>query len=91
MLEAIHEEVEAARWGQLEELLALNTEILHSLYRLMFAANTKKGTRLPKPLRIPRPSVGPKPDDDELEEPRVTRHSIRRLLMGGGKADGNQR
>lgn len=45
-----------AGWGPTQELLATIAELVDAGNRLFFSANSKKGTRLPRPIRIPRPS-----------------------------------
>ena len=42
-------------WGSAEELAAMQAELTHSVVRVLVAANSKKGARLPKPLHVPRP------------------------------------
>jgi hypothetical protein len=37
------------------ELQALTAELVHALWRLTLMANSKKGSRPPAPLRLPRP------------------------------------
>lgn len=52
----------AHRWTHADELLALILERLDALYNLTEHVNTKperRSSRLPKPIRYPRP--GPKP------------------------------
>lgn len=50
------------------ECAALAVELLHALFRLTLAAHSRKGTRLPEPLSLPRPwqaepsPVKPAPD-----------------------------
>lgn len=45
-----------AGWGPNEELLATIAEVLDAGNRMYFRAHAKKNARLPKALRIPRPS-----------------------------------
>lgn len=91
MLRAITDEAKARRWGHVEELLAINTEILHALYRLTLAMNSKERTPLPEPFRYPRPSN--KPDEPEVVEEeiveQVTIHTYRRAMLGGGNPIGS--
>jgi hypothetical protein len=84
MLRALDEEARAAQWGHMEELLALNVEVTHALYRLTLAVWSDKGTTLPTPLRIPRPSDEPDEEEDVPEPEPVTRETYRRALLGGG-------
>jgi len=42
-------------WSEERELLAVNIEVLDSLRRAFLMANSKKGTKPPEPVRIPRP------------------------------------
>lgn len=42
-------------WSEDRELLAVNIEVLDSLRRAFLMANSKKGTKPPEPVRIPRP------------------------------------
>lgn len=88
MLRALFDEVEERRWGHVEELLATNVEILHALYRWMLAVYGEKRMPIPDQLRWPRPSDRRDESDDDEPERRVTRHTYRRALLGGGKPDG---
>lgn len=42
-------------WGWQEDLLATLAELVDQTNRLIFAFNTKKGTRIPDAIFIPRP------------------------------------
>lgn len=42
-------------WTNTEELLAAAVELLHTNNRLTLWANSKPGTQLPRPLKVPRP------------------------------------
>jgi hypothetical protein len=37
------------------ELQAVTAEMVHALWRVTLQANSKKGSRIPPPLKIPRP------------------------------------
>lgn len=50
---AYRQEAEEAEWGVMAELVAVQTEILHGIWRMMIGAFTK--ARAPDPLQIPRP------------------------------------
>lgn len=54
---ATHREMEpeAWAWTSTEELLALQAELLDAIGRVLMAANSPKGTKLPKPIDIQRP------------------------------------
>jgi hypothetical protein len=64
-------------WSEERELLALNIEVLDSLRRAFLMANSKKGTKPPKPIQIPRPW-----QEQERAAPRGTR--MRDLLRQAG-------
>lgn len=84
MMQAVAEEVNAQRWGQIEELLALQAEVLHAVYRLTWS--THSGKPYPgKELKIPRPERESKPVE---ERPPVTIHTWRQAMLGGGRPDG---
>jgi hypothetical protein len=53
MWELAQRERTAALWAL--EVQALTAEMVHALWRLTLAVNSKKGTRPPQPLRLPRP------------------------------------
>lgn len=65
-------------WSEERELLALNIEVLDSLRRAFLMANSKKGTKPPKPVQIPRPWQ----QEQERAAPRGTR--MRDLLRQAG-------
>lgn len=44
-----------ARWTSEQELLATACELLSTLLIVTIKANSKKGTKVPEPLHIPRP------------------------------------
>lgn len=56
MLATVEQAVERRAWGNAEELLAVQVELLHALWRAFILANTDASTR-PNidPLVIPRP------------------------------------
>lgn len=62
------------RWTHSEELLALILERLDALYNLTEYVNTKpdrRSSKLPKPLRYPRPGPKPKPRYSTPDEVRA--------------------
>lgn len=62
------------RWTHSEELLALILERLDALYNLTEYVNTKaerRSSKLPKPLRYPRPGPKPKPKYSSPAEVRA--------------------
>lgn len=42
-------------WTDEKELLATLCELIDFSNRMFLAANTKKGTKIPEPIKIPRP------------------------------------
>lgn len=44
--------MEAKRWTQQDELLAMNAELVHAVYRAVIGTS---GSKPPKPLKIKRP------------------------------------
>lgn len=56
------EQAEAARWTDLHELVALNAELTHSVWRQLYAS---AGGKPPEPLKIPRPK-GVRPEDEPI-------------------------
>jgi hypothetical protein len=48
---------DAAPWDLTRQLLASLVELTHAGQLLFLQANSKKGTKIPKPLVIPRPGV----------------------------------
>lgn len=65
-----------ARWGNLEELLALNTEVLDLHARQFVLANSKKGTAAPKPyVKILRPG-----EAEKKKKRKATPEEIRRFF-----------
>ena len=59
------ERAAAARWTVADELAALAIEVAHGHFLAFLGAHTSKGTRLPPPLRVPRPT------EEGFERPRV--------------------
>jgi hypothetical protein len=57
VLEALWPLAERARTEELWalEVAATTAELVHSLWRLTVMANSKKGTKAPPPLHVPRP------------------------------------
>lgn len=51
-------------WHDDTHLLALIAELIHENTLLFLKANTKKGTQIPKRLRVPRPGDKPETVDD---------------------------
>lgn len=81
---ALHREVatKAEQWTTAHELAAQTVEVTHALYAAFVAANSKKGARRPKALRIPRPgseSAG------NAERPRASLADVARRMMGAGR------
>lgn len=64
-------------WGSNEELLALNVELTHALLITTLKIHSKKGSRVPPPLHIPRPG------EATHERRKPTRQDFRNLLLGG--------
>lgn len=52
MAERSRADAEAQRWTQRDELMALNAELVHAVYRAILGTT---GNKPPKPLRITRP------------------------------------
>ena len=80
VLEALLPLAERARteevWSM--ELQALTAELVHAHWRLAVQANSKKGTRPPPPLRVPRPWRDGQP------KPRSVRLSAAELITRMG-------
>lgn len=51
---AFRDEADAASWTPLHEMIAVQTETMHGIYRLLIGALTR--TNPPDQLRIPRPN-----------------------------------
>lgn len=47
----------ATGWGNVEELLAILNEQVDAANRMFLAVHSDKGSRPPKPLKIPRPGA----------------------------------
>lgn len=73
-LRALEAEAKSAAWTDLHEMLAINTEVLHGIYRAL-AGMFGKGNP-PEPLRLPRP------DDPKPGEIRVTAGQLAAMLGG---------
>lgn len=69
---------ENADWGQQEELLASIAELLDLSNRLFLQANSKPGTRSPKPIEIPRPYKN-QPEQHQPTQ-QATREEIERFF-----------
>ena len=54
MLRAVEDAV-SERWSNTDELLATLIELIDAWRLMWMQANTKKGARLPEPVRITRP------------------------------------
>jgi hypothetical protein len=77
----------AEHWSPELELLAVQCEVTHALYRAYVGAHSKKGAKLPPPLQIPRP--GSKAEPAEQPAPTTQRLSplgAARALFRGGRA-----
>jgi hypothetical protein len=64
MFAALERAVES-RWTAHDELQALTLELAHAHFVAFLGAHTKPGTRLPTPMRVPRPTA------DGFERPPV--------------------
>lgn len=71
------EAARARRWSTELELLATQVELQSAALVAFLAANTKKGTKLPTPLRVPRPDADPVEAD---AKPRVGAAAFARML-----------
>jgi len=49
------EQAAGRRWTVADELAALGLELAHAHYRAFLATHSSKTTKLPEPLRVPRP------------------------------------
>jgi hypothetical protein len=68
------------------ELAAATLEVLHGLYRLTFAANSRPGSALPPELEVPRPWL-PKVDEaTKWVEARPNRRimTVAQIMAAGG-------
>lgn len=72
-------------WGNTEELLATVAEVGYETFRVVYAANSKEGTTIPGPLRIPRPG---KPVDTPVEQRKATPEEMRRFFLGSAQYAG---
>lgn len=71
---ALEAEAEAARWTDMHEMVAMQTEILHGIYRALAGAFGKGNP--PEQLRLPRPH------DPRPGEIRVTAGQLAGMLRG---------
>lgn len=76
MLQAV-ERARVDHWGHVEELLAQQVELLHSIMRVLVQAYGKKGQTKIEPFRYPRP--GQKRDGAD----RVSWSQLAAMMMGG--------
>lgn len=58
-------EIDARQWTQQDELLALNAEMTHAVYRAVIGSG---GGKPPKPFRLPRPG------QQDRNAPKVMSH-----------------
>lgn len=65
-----------ATWGVAEELAAQNVEVTQALWRLLVIRWSKKGTRPPELLHIPRPG--------EKKKGLATKAEMVEFFKGGG-------
>jgi hypothetical protein len=49
------------RWGHTEEMLAVLIEMIDGFRLMWLRANTREGTRLPDPVKVPRPGSKKEP------------------------------
>lgn len=66
----------AERWGVVEELLAVQAELLHASFVAFLKANAKSGSSMPRPLQIARPS-------HRRERKSATHAEIHAFFRGG--------
>lgn len=78
MARVLHPDSLGSDWGITEELLAKIIEIIDLGNRQFVMANVKKGTRIPDPIRIPRPG--------ELKKSRRTASANEIVELLGGSA-----
>jgi hypothetical protein len=72
---AFRAEAEQASWTDLHELMAMNVEMTHRLWRQALASAGAKEADIPPVLRVPRPS-DPKPR-------KIGAVEAARAMMGG--------
>lgn len=75
-------------WTEDRELAAIQIELLDALRRTYIVANSKKGARMPDPVRIPRPWDAPREGSSRRgtslkELIRDTKLPIRNVSRGG--------
>jgi len=70
-------------WGSVEELGAIQVELLDKLWRQTVAINSKKGSQQPKPLQIPRPwQLRKKREKSKREKRAASLAEIGQFLQG---------
>ena len=77
----------AAEWTNTEELLAAVIEVMDRGQLWFLQANSKKGARLPKPIRVPRPETPGAEPIDATSPPKSTGEALKELMAqaGGGE------
>jgi hypothetical protein len=71
-------------WSNTEELLAIACELIDQSNRLFFQANSKKGSKPPKPIEIRRPGRDdPSPTSAETGRRRQATSEELRAFFGG--------
>lgn len=80
----------ATGWGNTEELLAALIETVDSGNRLYFRANTKRGTRQPDPITVPRPErkTGETEDVSRPRKRQATPEEMRAFFGGSVRYTG---
>lgn len=70
-------------WGSVEELGAIQVELLDRLWRQQVSLNSKKGSHQPDPLKIPRPwQIRKKREKSKREQRAATLAEIGQFLQG---------
>lgn len=64
--ERVKAETDARRWTQQDELLAVNAELIHAVYRAVIGTS---GNKPPKPLKITRPG------QEDANKPKFMSHA----------------
>lgn len=72
------EQAGIAEWSQLHELVAQNTEVTHSLLRVVLNGLGAKEQDIPEPLHYPRPGA------KRPEKVVLSGLDAARAIMGGG-------
>ena len=71
-------------WGINEELAAVQVEMIDKLWRQTVAINSKKGSRQPDPVKIPRPwQLRKRREKTKRERRSASLAEIGRFLQGG--------